>query len=85
MQVLADEEVNGTFTRAVDGAVNYGDANKYRRGEAASIPAFCCAWSPSSRRFSTALDTCPLDLSGIDIIERRLSLLLLDAAFRIEW
>ena len=45
--------MNGTFTRAVDGAVNSGDAIKYRRGEAASIPAFCCAWSPSSRRFST--------------------------------
>ena len=55
-QVPADEEVNGAFVRAADDAVNDGDVTRYMRGKEATVPSLCSAWSPSSRRFSTALD-----------------------------
>ena len=62
--------MNGAFVRASDGEVDDGDTTKCMRGKEATVPALCCAWSPSSRRFSTALEACTLDLTSIDIIER---------------
>ena len=38
---VADEDVNGAFVRASDGAVSDGDASKYRRGEVACFPKLC--------------------------------------------